>query len=176
MGRLNPKDQNSPMAFREEFLKAPFGVRAAEGMTFFWLVGDEVTGWCFRNLSHQPSGSNPSRVHMFVFSILHLGWGPIFCRAIQRYALDCYIYTPHTHTRCRLDPWVGMIPWRRKWQPTPVFLPENPHGQRSQQATVHGVRVGCSWATEQANPLKRKEGSLLFSCSVESDSLRPHGL
>ena len=23
------------------------------------------------------------------------------------------------------------IPWRRKWQPTPVFLPEKPHGQRS---------------------------------------------
>ena len=25
--------------------------------------------------------------------------------------------------RCRFDPWVGKIPWRRKWQPTPVFLP-----------------------------------------------------
>ena len=23
------------------------------------------------------------------------------------------------------DPWVGKIPWRRKWQPTPVFLLEN---------------------------------------------------
>ena len=29
------------------------------------------------------------------------------------------------------DPWVGKIPWRRKWQPTPVFLPGEPHGQRS---------------------------------------------
>ena len=28
------------------------------------------------------------------------------------------------------DPWVGKIPWRRKWQPTPVFLPEKFHGQR----------------------------------------------
>ena len=28
-------------------------------------------------------------------------------------------------------PWVGKIPWRRKWQPTPVFLPEESHGQRS---------------------------------------------
>ena len=28
------------------------------------------------------------------------------------------------------DPWVGKVPWRRKWQPTPVFLPGNPHGQR----------------------------------------------
>ena len=31
----------------------------------------------------------------------------------------------------RFDPWVGKIPWRREWQPTPVFLMENPHGQRS---------------------------------------------
>ena len=27
--------------------------------------------------------------------------------------------------------WVGKIPWRRKWHPTPVFLPEKFHGQRS---------------------------------------------
>jgi len=26
---------------------------------------------------------------------------------------------------------MGKIPWRRKWQPTPVFLPEKSHGQRS---------------------------------------------
>ena len=35
------------------------------------------------------------------------------------------------HKRCRLDPWVGKIPWRRAWQPTPVFLPGESHGQRS---------------------------------------------
>ena len=28
-------------------------------------------------------------------------------------------------------PWVGKIPWRRKWQPTPVFLPGESHGCRS---------------------------------------------
>ena len=33
--------------------------------------------------------------------------------------------------RCRFDPWMGKIPWRRKWQPTPVFLPGKSHGQRS---------------------------------------------
>ena len=27
--------------------------------------------------------------------------------------------------------WVGKIPWRRKWQPMPVFLPGESHGQRS---------------------------------------------
>ena len=29
------------------------------------------------------------------------------------------------------DPWVGKMPWRREWQPTPVFLPGESHGQRS---------------------------------------------
>ena len=34
---------------------------------------------------------------------------------------------------------VKKIPWRRKWQPTLVFLHGKSHGQRSWQATVHGV-------------------------------------
>ena len=33
--------------------------------------------------------------------------------------------------RCGFYPWVGKISWRRKWQPTPVFLPGKSHGQRS---------------------------------------------
>ena len=35
------------------------------------------------------------------------------------------------YRRCGFDPWVGKIPWRRKWQPTPVFLPGKSHGERS---------------------------------------------
>ena len=34
------------------------------------------------------------------------------------------------HKRLGFDPWVGKIPWRRAWQPTPVFLPGESHGQR----------------------------------------------
>ena len=30
-----------------------------------------------------------------------------------------------------LGRWVGKIPWRKKWQPTPVFLPGKSHGERS---------------------------------------------
>ena len=29
------------------------------------------------------------------------------------------------------DPWVGKIPWKRAWLPTPVFLPGESHEQRS---------------------------------------------
>ena len=34
------------------------------------------------------------------------------------------------HKRCRLNNWVRKIPWRRAWQPTPKFLPEEFHGQK----------------------------------------------
>uniref|UniRef100_A0AC11BAQ1 Cytochrome c oxidase subunit 7A2 like n=1 Tax=Ovis aries TaxID=9940 RepID=A0AC11BAQ1_SHEEP len=34
------------------------------------------------------------------------------------------------YRRSRFDPWVGKIPWRRKWQPTPVLLPGESHGRR----------------------------------------------
>ena len=33
--------------------------------------------------------------------------------------------------RLEFDPWIGKIPWRGTWQPTPVFLPGKSHGQRS---------------------------------------------
>ena len=35
------------------------------------------------------------------------------------------------HKKGEFDPWVRKIPWRRKWQATPVFLPGESHGQRS---------------------------------------------
>ena len=31
------------------------------------------------------------------------------------------------HKRPEFDPWVGKIPWSRKWKPTPVFLPGKFH-------------------------------------------------
>ena len=38
---------------------------------------------------------------------------------------------------CGFYPWVGKIPWRKKWQPIPVPLHRRSHG--SWQGTVHGV-------------------------------------
>ena len=35
------------------------------------------------------------------------------------------------HKRHGFDPWVGKLPWTREWQPTPVFLSGEFHGQRS---------------------------------------------
>jgi len=44
------------------------------------------------------------------------------------------------HRRYGFNPWVGKIPWRRKWQSAPVFLPGKSHGQRSLAGyTLHEV-------------------------------------
>ena len=45
-------------------------------------------------------------------------------------------YQCRRHKRRGFDPWIRKIPWRRAWQPTPVFQPGESHGQRSP--------VGCS--------------------------------
>ena len=42
----------------------------------------------------------------------------------------------------RFDPWVGKMPWRKKWQPTPVFLPREFYGQRLASYSLWGLRVG----------------------------------
>ena len=45
------------------------------------------------------------------------------------------------------DPWIRKIPWRRAWQPTPVFLTGKSHGQRS--------LVGYSaWARKESDTTK----------------------
>ena len=38
--------------------------------------------------------------------------------------------------RLGFNPWVGKIPWRRKWQPTPLFLPGESQGQRSPAGSI----------------------------------------
>ena len=52
------------------------------------------------------------------------------------------------YRRSRLDCWIGKIPWRRKWQPTPVLLPGKSHGRRSLVCySTWGHRVGYNGAT-----------------------------
>ena len=49
--------------------------------------------------------------------------------------------------RYKFNPWVGKIPWKKAWQPTPAFLPGESYGQRSWQAAVHWVTKGQTEAT-----------------------------
>ena len=46
-----------------------------------------------------------------------------FCPTICDVCLQC--------RRPGFNPWIGTIPWRRQWHPTPVLLPRKSHGLRS---------------------------------------------
>ena len=56
------------------------------------------------------------------YGILHPPWATLVAQR-WRICLQCW--------RCGFDPWVGKIPWRRKWQSTPALLPGKSHGQMS---------------------------------------------
>ena len=65
------------------------------------------------------------------------------------------------------NPWVGTIPWRRTWQPIPVFLPGTSHGQRSLGATLHEItkELDLTW---QLNNNNKHELTMFFkSLSLE---------
>ena len=71
--------------------------------------------------------------------------------------------------RCELDPFVKKISWRRKWQPTPVFLPGKSHRQRS--------LVGYSpWGCESESEVAQSCLTLYdpMDCSLPGSSV--HGI
>ena len=62
--------------------------------------------------------------------------------------------------RPRFDSWFEEIPWRREWQPTPVFLPGEFHGQRS--------LVGYSpWGCKELE--KTEQHSFTFTHTHQAD-------
>ena len=64
--------------------------------------------------------------------------------------------------RCRFYPWVRKIPWRKKQQPTSVFLLGKSHGQRS--------LVGCSpWGREESDTTERLHFHFSLSCIGEGN-------
>ena len=64
-------------------------------------------------------------------------------------------YECRTYERFRFNPWVQKIPWRRKWQPTPVFLPGLIPGQR--------CLVGYSpWSDNQLDMTERNQSETVY--------------
>ena len=71
------------------------------------------------------------------------------------------------HERLGFRPWVRKIPWRREWQPTPVFYLENPNGQRSLATIVQRVAK-----RKQLGTAMRQHGLRHFILSSVSQASR----
>ena len=113
-----------------------------------WLLGYHSLAF----LCHFPTHSHLFKYYIVGFHVLEL------CKT--RITLCVFLGFPggasgkeltcqcRRHKRYRFSSWVGKIPWRRAWQPTPVFLPGESHEQRSLLGyTLWGrKRVGHNWA------------------------------
>ena len=64
--------------------------------------------------------------------------------------------------QCRRHPWVGKIPWRGEWLPTPVFLPGEFHGQR-------GLADYTPWGRKELDTTEQ------LSLSFSTPGLSGHG-
>jgi len=73
------------------------------------------------------------------------------------------------HERCRFDPWVKKIPWSRKWQPTPVFLPGKPWTEEIDGLhTVHEVAKGQTQLSDCEH--SKKSSFLALRSQVYTDT------
>ena len=71
------------------------------------------------------------------------------------------------------DPWVGKIPWRRKWQSTPVLLPGKSHGQKSLVGYSPWGRKELDMTEHTFFLLSGLYSSVQICHSVMSDSATP---
>ena len=87
------KDLNFPKAFRR-VLKTMWGTGSQGGWSartrFFWLIHGEVTRWCFGNLYHQPSDSNPSGFCLLIGSTWLTFSTLLFC-VTRNQQMGCYL-------------------------------------------------------------------------------------
>ena len=91
--------------------------RSCRQWVFFLQVHRSVRVRRKADWFHRPSKPFQSLTHLACFPGATSGKEPA-CQCRRR-------------KKGRFDPWVGKIPWRRAWQPTPVFLPGESHRQRS---------------------------------------------
>ena len=124
------------------------------------FTGPLTRPWCWArpcavHKRHQPPGSRPWEVtparssqtcflqdgssykRRHLHGTCHRADGRILFRDYCTSGLPGWLRGKESACQCRRctrpgsNPWVGKIPWRKKWQPTPVCLPGKSHGQRS---------------------------------------------
>jgi len=99
-------------------------------------------GWAFRR--HGPYASLAPAHHCVLWRLL---WGDGASLWLRSKETTCQC---SRHKSCMFNPWEGKTHWRRKWQPTPIFLPEKiPWTQEPGRLQSMGSqRTGHNWATE----------------------------
>ena len=87
---------------------------------------------------------NKSSPHSWNTSTFMSLWASVIAQLVKNLPImQESAYNAGVRLQCRrpgFNSWVWKIPWRRKWQPTPVFLTRNPKDIGAWQAIAHGIR------------------------------------
>ena len=109
LGRSPGRGHGNPLQY--SFLENPHGHRS--------LVGYRVSGLTkSQTLLSKYTQHTQGRVWGFI-------GGSVVKKKKKKNTCQCRRYK-----RWWFNPWVGKIPWKKAWQPTPVFLPGESHEQR----------------------------------------------
>ena len=109
------------------------GYLAASLTSIYQMPGNTLQSWQSKNIPWNIN--HPTPVENFClnnYQISYLTIGIYFAKGFPGGASGKEpTWQCRTLKRCKFELRVGMIPWRRKWQPTPVLLPGESHEQRS---------------------------------------------
>ena len=163
-------------------------VRVVGFLTSFWLIGGEVTGSCFRNPNHQASGTKHSGPRWSHHSPPGWGFLVPTEKFKDMFQIAIYIpsekaMAPHSSTLAWKIPWMEeprrlqsmgslrvrhdwvtslslftFMHWRRKWQPTPVFLP----GESQGRGSLVGCRLWGRTESDTTEATQQEQGSVLL--------------
>ena len=101
-----------------------FAIVNSAALNIGMLISFRIKVFIFSKYVHRSGIAGSCGSSTFSFTVLHSDSFP--GSTSKELACQC-----RRHKRCGFDPWVRKSPWRRTWQPSPVFLPGESLGQRS---------------------------------------------
>ena len=126
-----------------------------------WLI----TIWCktYEELKNTPGIITVNRTKQSRTWAL-VTWSMVLNPSQETLSLPWWLSGKEPACQCRrprFNPWVGKFPWRRKWQPTPVFLPGKFHAQRSlMHSSLWGLKEAdtTEWVSIYTHCLSNTDG------------------
>ena len=134
LGRSTAEAGKTLGSVRNYFCPPPRSSPQRQHTTCFFCL-PETTQVDTSHYAHKNSlSSTPAQAAVCTYHIHHSALCVFLLNNILWRGLPRWLSGKESACQCRklrFHPWVRKIPWRRKWLPTPLFLPGKSHGQRS---------------------------------------------
>ena len=92
----------------------------------------------------------------------------IIYMSITSYGVSWWVSGKESTCQCkrhRFHPWIRKIPWKREWQPTPVFLPEKSHRQRT-------LTSYSPWGCKESDIATKQQQLPVINCELKNNNVQ----